>query len=106
RRDWGYAPDYVRAMWLMLQQDEPADFVIGTGEAHTVREFCETAFGAVGVDYRDYVRVDEGLVRGNDPGLRVADATRARSRLGWTPEVSFSTLVRMRVEADLELATT
>ena len=106
RRDWGFAPDYARAMWLMLQANEPEDLVIGTGEAHSVREFCEAAFGVVGLDYRDYLRMDGALVRGNDPPVRVADATRARERLGWAPEVSFSTLVRMMVEADLELATT
>ena len=106
RRDWGFAGDYARAMWLMLQAPVPEDLVVGTGEARSVREFCEVAFTAAGLDYRDYLRIDSALVRGNDPPVRLADASRARERLGWTPEVSFSTLVRTMVERDLTLATT
>jgi GDPmannose 4,6-dehydratase len=98
RRDWGWAPDYVRAMWLMLQQDEPADYVIATGEAHTVRELAEIAYAHVGLDWREYVQVDESLVR-NDARVLVGDATKARDRLGWSPSVTFEQLVQLLVDA-------
>jgi GDPmannose 4,6-dehydratase len=102
RRDWGYAADYVDAMSRMLQLEAPEDLVIGTGEARTVREFCEAAFGHVGLDYRHFVRVDPGLLRPNDAPALVADASRARARLGWTPSISFGQLVGMMVDAGLE----
>jgi GDPmannose 4,6-dehydratase len=103
RRDWGYAGDYVRAMWLMLQRDEPEDFVIASGESHSVQEIVELAFGRVGLDWREHVRVDPGLVRGRaELHDLVGDATRARTRLDWTPSVDFAQLVGLLVEADLE----
>jgi GDPmannose 4,6-dehydratase len=101
RRDWGFAGDYVDAMWRMLQQDTPDDFVIGTGETYSVREFCEMAFGAVGLDYREFVVQDEKFFRPAEVDLLVADPTRARTELGWTPRVQFRQLVEMMVEADL-----
>ena len=103
RRDWGYAGDYVRAMWLMLQADEPDDYVVATGEAHTVEEFVAAAFDHVGLDWREYVKRDESLVRGaaDSPAL-VGDPTKIRERLGWEPEVRFDELVRRMVDADLE----
>ncbi len=103
RRDWGYAPDYVRAMWLMLQQDEPEDYVIATGETHSVREFVELAFDYLGLDWRKYVVVDPALYRPADVDLLVGDATKARAKLGWAPSVSFEQLVKIMVDADLEL---
>ncbi len=102
RRDWGYAGDYVRAMWLMLQQDQPDDYVIATGETHSVRELCEVAFSYVGLDYRDFVRVDPQYFRPAEVDLLVGDASKARARLGWEPTVTFKELVQMMVEADLE----
>ncbi len=102
KRDWGYTGDYVRAMWLMLQQDEPDDFVIGTGETHSVRELCETAFSYVGLDYRDYVVQDPRFFRPAEVDLLVADPSKAREALGWEPRVSFSELIHMMVDADLE----
>ncbi|WP_447973260.1 GDP-mannose 4,6-dehydratase [Nitrospira sp. Kam-Ns4a] len=101
RRDWGHARDYVRAMWLMLQQDEPEDYVIATGEQHSVREFAEAAFACVGLDYRDYVVVDPQLIRPAEVETLLGDATKARQRLGWTCQVKFQTLVQEMVEADL-----
>jgi GDPmannose 4,6-dehydratase len=103
RRDWGYAKDYVEAMWLMLQQDEPDDYVIATGETHSVRELCELAFGYVDLDYRDYVVVDPSLFRPADVTLLVGDASKARRRLGWAPKVRFEELIKMMVDADLAL---
>jgi GDPmannose 4,6-dehydratase len=103
RRDWGYAGDYVRAMWLMLQQDEPADYVIASGDSHSVQELVELAFARVGLDWRDHVRVDAELVRGRaELHDLVGDASRARSELGWRPEVGFGELVRLLVDADVE----
>jgi GDPmannose 4,6-dehydratase len=101
RRDWGFAGDYVDAMWRMLQQEQPDDFVIGTGETYSVREFCELSFGAVGLDYREYVVQDERFFRPAEVDLLVADPTRAKRELGWTPRVNFRQLVEMMVEADL-----
>jgi GDPmannose 4,6-dehydratase len=101
RRDWGYAPDYVRAMWLMLQQDEPDDFVIGTGDAHSVREFAQLAFQAADLDWREYVEVDPRYFRPAEVDYLMADASKARRVLGWEPSVSFEHLVRMMVESDL-----
>jgi GDPmannose 4,6-dehydratase len=102
KRDWGYAGDYVRAMWLMLQQDRPADYVVGTGITHSVRELCQIAFEHLALDFQDYVRVDQGLLRPADVDLLVSDPRRARSALGWEPTVSFEELVVMMVEADLQ----
>lgn len=102
-RDWGFAGDYVRAMWLMLQQDTPEDFVIGTGETHSVEEFCQIAFAHVGLDYRDHVVVDERFVRPAEVHQLLSDPKKARETLGWTPEVDFPGLVTMMVDSDLEL---
>lgn len=102
KRDWGYAGDYVRMMWLMLQQDTPDDYVIGTGEAHSVREFCEAAFGRVGLDYQKYVVVDERFLRPAEVQHLLADPSKAHKQLGWQPNVSFSQLVEMMVDADLK----
>jgi len=101
QRDWGFAGDYVRAMWLMLQQDQPDDYVIGTGRVHTVREFCQVSFDVVGLDYHDYVVEDQQFFRPAEAYPLVADPTHARQILGWAPEVSFEELVRRMVEADL-----
>jgi GDPmannose 4,6-dehydratase len=103
RRDWGYAGDYVRAMWLMLQQDEPGDYVVGSGESHSVQDLVERAFGLVGLDWREYVHVDESLQRGPEElHDLVGDASRAREMLDWKPTVDFEQLVRLLVDADLE----
>jgi GDPmannose 4,6-dehydratase len=101
RRDWGFAGDYVEAMWLMLQQDEPMDIVIGTGKTWSVREFCEAAFSVAGLDYRDYVVQDPSLIRPAEVDLLVADNSCARAHLNWEPRTSFHELVEMMVEADL-----
>ena len=101
-RDWGYAGDFVRAMWLMLQQDEPRDYVIATGQAHTVRDLCRAAFEHVGLDYRDYVVVDQAFMRPAEVDRLLGDASRARTELGWEPKVSFQELVEMMVDADLD----
>ena len=104
KRDWGFAGDYVRAMYLMLQQDEPDDFVVATGETHAVSEFVSLAFAAVGIDdWESYVRIDQRFFRPAEVDLLVGDASKARSQLGWQPEVSFQDLVTMMVEHDLEL---
>jgi GDPmannose 4,6-dehydratase len=105
RRDWGYAGDYVEAMWLMLQQDAPDNFVIGTGETHSVREFCEIAFGHVGLDYSDFVVRDERFYRPAEVDLLISDPSKANTKLGWKPTVSFKELVIMMVEADMERVT-
>jgi len=101
RRDWGWAPDYVRAMWLMLQQDQPDDYVIGTGESHSVREFAELAFAQVGLDYRQFVEVDPRYFRPAEVECLRADAAKARRVLGWEPSLSFTELVAFMVAADL-----
>lgn len=103
RRDWGYAGDYVRAMWLMLQQDAPDDYVVGTGETHSVQELCEVAFAHVGRDYRDYVRQDPRFMRPAEVDLLISNPAKARARLGWQPEVSFRQLIEMMVDADMAL---
>ncbi|MGW8251400.1 MAG: GDP-mannose 4,6-dehydratase, partial [Anaerolineales bacterium] len=103
RRDWGYAPDYISAMWKMLQRDAADDFVIGTGESHTVREFLELAFGYAGMDYQDYVRIDERYFRPNEVDFLQADPSKALRELGWEPRAFFNDLVRIMVDADLEL---
>ncbi|MCF7837638.1 MAG: GDP-mannose 4,6-dehydratase [Candidatus Marinimicrobia bacterium] len=100
-RDWGFAGDYVEAMWRMLQADAPRDYVVATGETHSVREFCELAFGHVGLDWEQYVRVDSSLVRPAEVDQLLGDATRAETELGWRRRVDFPGLVRMMVDADL-----
>ena len=102
-RDWGYAKDYVEAMWLMLQQDEPGDYVVATGETHSVRELVDVAFGRVGLDPADYVRTDPKYLRPAEVEHLIGDASKARERLGWTPKTSFEDLVQLMVDADLEL---
>ncbi|MDA8063372.1 MAG: GDP-mannose 4,6-dehydratase [Actinomycetota bacterium] len=101
RRDWGYAPDYVQAMWLMLQQDSPDDYVIATGETHSVRELCEVAFGHLGLDWERHVVVDEQFLRPAEVDLLIGEPKKARTSLGWEPRVGFEELVRMMVDADL-----
>ena len=102
RRDWGYAGDYVEAMWLMLQQDQPDDYVIGSGQTRSVRDLVELAFGHVGLDWREHVDVDPQLLRPAEVEVLQADATKARTRLGWEPRVTFEELVSMMVDADLK----
>ena len=103
RRDWGYAADYVRAMWLMLQQNNPDDYVVATGEAHSVREFVERAFARVELDWSDHVEVDQDLIRPAEVDLLIGDSTKARQAFGWKPEVTFEALVDLMVDADMEL---
>lgn len=102
QRDWGFAGDYVEAMWLMLQQDTPDDFVISTGDTHPVREFCEIAFGHVGLNWEDHVVIDERFFRPAEVDLLIGDPTKAQSQLGWKPQTSFQDLVTMMVDADME----
>jgi len=103
QRDWGFAGDYVRAMWLMLQQNEPDDYVIATGRTHTVREFCRIAFEVAGLgSYEPYVKQDPRFMRPAEVDMLLGDASLARQKLGWAPQVSFPELVRMMVAADLE----
>ena len=102
RRDWGFAGDYVDAMWRMLQPDQPDDFVIGTGKTYSVRDLCETAFAVVGLDWQDFVRQDQRFMRPAEVDLLVADPSKAERELGWTPTVTFPQLVAMMVEADLD----
>ncbi|HMP01592.1 MAG TPA: GDP-mannose 4,6-dehydratase [Gemmatales bacterium] len=104
QRDWGFAGDYVEAMWLMLQQPEPDDYVVATGETYSVREFCTRAFAHVGLDWQDFVKFDARYLRPAEVDLLLGDATKAHTRLGWKPKVDFQELVKMMVEADLELA--
>jgi GDPmannose 4,6-dehydratase len=105
RRDWGYAGDYVDAMWRMLQQPAPLDYVIGTGETHSVKELVEVAFGHLGLDWTKYVRTDERYIRPAEVDILMADPSRARAELGWQPQVSFEGLVTMMVDADVERLT-
>jgi GDPmannose 4,6-dehydratase len=102
RRDWGFAGDYVKAMWLMLQQPKPDDFVVGTGETHSVREFCEIAFGHVGLDYNDFVVNDESYYRPAEVDELVSKPSKAKAQLGWEPTVGFKELVTMMVDFDIE----
>lgn len=102
KRDWGFAGDYVRAMWMMLQQKEPSDFVVASGTAHTVRNLVEIAFGTVGLKYENYVKTDPAFFRPAEVDTLLGDATRAREVLGWKPEVSFEQMIQMMVEADLK----
>jgi GDPmannose 4,6-dehydratase len=101
QRDWGHAREYVEAMWRMLQQPEPDDYVIATGETHSVREFCKLAFAEVNLDYRDYVVVDENFYRPAEVDLLVGDSSKARKVLGWEPHITFRDLVREMVQEDL-----
>ena len=102
KRDWGYAKDYVEAQWLMLQQDEPSDYVIATGETHTVREFAEKAFAHVGLNMGDHVEIDPRYYRPTEVELLIGDASKAKERLGWEPKVGFDDLVKLMVDADME----
>jgi len=102
KRDWGFAGDYVVAMWLMLQQDRPEDYVIATGKTHSVRELVEAAFGCLDLDWEKYVKVDQRFVRPAEVDLLIGDPSKARKKLGWEPKVSFEELVRMMVESDLK----
>jgi len=104
KRDWGFAGDYVVAMWLMLQQDKPDDYVVGTGETHTVQEFVEIAFDRVGLDWKKYVVIDPKFMRPAEVDLLLSDPTKAKQQLGWQPQVSFEQLVHMMVDSDLVLA--
>jgi len=102
KRDWGYAKDYVEAMWLMLQQPEPDDYVIATGETHSVRDLVETAFRHVGLDWQEYVVTDPAFVRPAEVDLLIGDASKAKSKLGWTPKTTFRQLIELMVDADLK----
>ncbi|MEQ1878973.1 MAG: GDP-mannose 4,6-dehydratase, partial [Bdellovibrionia bacterium] len=101
KRDWGHAKDYVEAMWLMLQQDQPDDYVVATGETHSVREFCELAFARLGMDYQKYVKTDPKYLRPTEVDLLIGDATKAREKLGWKPKIRFTELVEQMVDSDL-----
>ncbi len=103
KRDWGFAGDYVKAMWCMLQQDKPDDYVIATGETHSVKEFCEIAFSHVGLDYREYVKTDPKYYRPAEVDLLIGSPEKAKMKMGWKPEVDFKGLVRMMVDADMKL---
>ena len=102
RRDWGFAGDYVRAMWLMLQQDEPDDYVVSTGVTHTVKKLVEVAFAHAGLDWQKYVKIDQRFIRPAEVDLLIGDPAKAKKSLGWEPTVDFEALVRMMVDADLE----
>lgn len=104
RRDWGYAKDYTKAIWLMMHQNKPEDYVIGSGETHSVREFCELAFGLLELDYRDFVVCDDRFFRPLEAKQMVADISKAANNLNWEPKTNFKTLVKLMVEADLEFA--
>lgn len=105
KRDWGYAKEYVEMMWLMLQQDEPGDYVVATNETHSVRDFCVEAFGLLGLDWQQYVQFDARYERPSEVDLLIGDPAKAKRQLGWEPKVRFKDLVKIMVEADLELAT-
>jgi len=104
RRDWGYAPEYVEAMWLMLQQEKPDDYVVATRETHSVEEFVQEAFQMLGLDWRKHVEIDPRYLRPTEVDLLLGDCSKAEKELGWKPKVGFKELVRIMVEADLELA--
>ena len=104
KRDWGFAGDFVEGMWRMVQQDTPGDYVLATGEAHSVREFCEEAFGLLDLDWKAFVKHDERYIRPSEVDLLLGDASKARTALGWSPKVTFKELVRMMVESDLRVA--
>ncbi|MGH7804021.1 MAG: GDP-mannose 4,6-dehydratase, partial [Candidatus Binatia bacterium] len=102
KRDWGFAGDYVEAMWMMLQQGEPDDYVVAMGETHSVQELVQLAFGVVGLDWREFVKIDPKFIRPAEVDLLIGDAAKARAKLGWKPRMSFPDLVRTMVEADVE----
>jgi GDPmannose 4,6-dehydratase len=102
KRDWGYAPEYVEAMWLMLQQEEPDDYVLGTGECHSVQEFLQEAFSYVKLDWAKYVKIDSSYFRPTEVEYLLADPKKANKKLGWNPKVKFKELVRIMVDADME----
>ena len=104
KRDWGYAGDYVEAMWLMLQQERPDDYVVATGETHSVREFVEKVFEKLELDYQQYVEIDERYFRPTEVDILLGDATKARTQLDWSPKVTFNQLIDMMVASDLEIA--
>ena len=104
KRDWGYAGDYVEAMWLMLQQSDPDDYVVATGETHTVQEFVELAFAEADLDWKRHVEIDQRYFRPTDVDVLHGDASKARCKLGWRPRVGFKELIKMMVEHDLEMA--
>jgi len=104
RRDWGYAPEYIEGMWKMLQLDGPDDFVMGTGESHSVQEFLDEAFGYVGLDWRKYVEIDKNYFRPTEVDFLRADSSKAHDRVGWSPQITFKELVRIMVDADMEMA--
>jgi len=103
KRDWGHSRDYVRAMWQMLQQDEPEDYIVGSDETHTVREFCDTAFSRVGLDYEQFVKIDQKFYRPAEVDILLSDSTKAREKLGWLPQYNFDELVGEMVDHDMEL---
>jgi GDPmannose 4,6-dehydratase len=103
KRDWGYAPEYVEAMWRMLQAEKPDDFVVATGETHSVREFLELAFSHAGLDWKDHLETDARYFRPAEVDLLIGDSSKARRRLGWEPKTRFAALVKLMVEADIEL---
>ena len=104
KRDWGFAGDYVAAMWMMLQQDEPDDYVVATGETHSVREFAEKVFQKLDLDYKEYVDIDERYFRPTEVDILLGDSTKAREKLGWEPKVGFDELIDMMIDADMEHA--
>lgn len=104
KRDWGYAPDYVEGMWMMLQQERPEDYVIGTGETHSVKEFLEEVFGYAGLDWKKYVEIDPRYFRPTEIELLLADSSKARKELGWSPRITFKELVKIMVDSDMESA--
>ena len=104
KRDWGFAGDYVEAMWLMLQQEKPDDYVVATGETHSVREFAEKVFEKLDLDYKKYVDVDKKYFRPSEVDVLLGDASKARKALGWTPKVGFEQLIDMMIKEDMEIA--
>lgn len=104
QRDWGYAKEYVEVMWMMLQQDQPDDYVCATGETHTIREFCEECFGLLDLDWKQYVAYDERYERPSEVELLIGDPTKLKRQIGWEPKIKFQELVKIMTEADLELA--
>jgi GDPmannose 4,6-dehydratase len=102
KRDWGYAADYMDAVWLMLQRDNPDDYVIATGETHSVREFLDEAFGYLNLDWREYVAIDSRYYRATEVDLLLGDASKARKHLGWEPKMKFNQLVRLMIDSDLQ----
>jgi GDPmannose 4,6-dehydratase len=103
KRDWGYAKEYVEAMWLMLQQDQPDDYVVATGETHSIREFLDAAFGHVGMDWQKYVEIDPRYYRPAEVDLLLGDCSKAKRQLGWEPRTKFADLVKIMVDADVKL---